>query len=107
MSKFTKGPWSVADGLKICGIAERDLPGCAFPGPRKGEPVLLAYLVGNCADNDQVRANAALISAAPDIYAALKMAEGYIYGVATNEPEEQDKLMGIIKSALKKAEGTL
>ena len=52
---------------------------------------------------------AALSSAADtiatELLAALEMAEGYIAGVATNEPEEQDKLMAVIHSAIAKAKG--
>ena len=106
MSKFTAGPWR-AEGLDIMGewedgesITIANCGATRFCGDEAGGPKdkrMKAENVGN----------AALISAAPEIYEALKMAEGYIYGVATNEPEEQDKLMGIIKSALKKAEGAL
>lgn len=85
-NKHTPGPWVIDNDNVIY------QEGTAEP-------------IASAAPTADEKANAALIAAAPELLGALKMAEGYIAGVATNEPEEQDKLMAVIRAAIAKARG--
>ena len=71
---FTPGPWELVTVQTSCGICHKIGP---FPSKREGDSARHACLYadypskGNPAD-DELEANARLISAAPDMYEALK-----------------------------------
>ena len=96
MGKYTPGPWTVD---------ESHMDGAINAGKRH---VALANFY-NCHDEevrvtrDQQQANAQLISAAPDIYEALKIILEYPYCDAS--PLDDPLVMERARAAIRKAEG--
>ena len=96
MGKYTPGPWRVD---------ESHIYGPINAGKRH---VAMANFY-NCHDEemrvtrDQQKANTQLISAAPDIYEALKIILEYPYGDAS--PLEDPLVMERARAAIRKAEG--
>ena len=66
MNSFTKGPWFV-DGLIVYALQE-----CTWLGIPSMENRFFTNIQGPKCDDDELIANANLISAAPDMYKALK-----------------------------------
>lgn len=93
MSKFTPGPWGIVDGLFISGPDGVEFASTKFD-----------------ACEERREANARLISAAPDMYEALKAFLKYYVGFVNSgdagfwDPEK-DEIVINARAALSKAEG--
>jgi len=109
---FTPGPWELVTVQTSCGICHKIGP---FPSKREGDSARHACLYadypskGNPAD-DELEANARLISAAPDMYEALKALTDLYIELANSgdcgfwDPEKQPEIISA-HAALAKAEG--
>ena len=93
MGKYTQGPWWVdknmaeTDYLICCDISDRNR----------------GYVASLAVTNQDALSNAQLISAAPDLLAALKIILEYPYGDAS--PLEDPLVMERARAAIRKAEG--
>lgn len=94
MSNHSKGPWRIGDA------------GTSIFGPPNGQPSPETIATGV-----RTRANACLISAAPDLLKALKfsLGEWYQYDVANSEDGASErarkKAIKLAENAIDKAEG--
>lgn len=98
IEKFTPGPWKVEfEDIECC---EDDphvyVVHCKTVSP---DTALLEFNI-----TEENVANAHLISAAPEMYEALKLAYGIIYQAAKNSFEAED-ILNRFDSVLKKARG--
>jgi len=95
----TKGPWKVGDGT--------------YPKSDRFVWGSDGYLIADCSDinnrtSDEERANARLISAAPDLLEALREAQAVLAGTELNDEEDQsplDVVRSTVSAAIAKAEG--
>ncbi len=92
-TKWTPGPWTVENHTIICkhgggsiGDMTAGYPQCPFA---------------------EMQANALLAAAAPDLYAALKRAQTYVYESADQNPRDRSILADLdaIDAALARADG--
>ena len=93
----THGPWVAWDDNRTIGIVDAD-----------GEPFAIAEVVdhGDMAAEDQLLADQALITAAPDMLAALKAADRFMGGFEGDEMQDEiDERLALIRAAIAKAEG--
>ena len=90
--KFTPGPWSVQ--ARLCNMID-----VTHSNTQKGAIThSLCRVQARVSWVEEATANAHLIAAAPDMYAALKRAAALLVGNSTSLADE-------IRAALKKAEG--
>jgi hypothetical protein len=101
MSEFTKGPWEVQDPPEGLPIIEKDFDDIAF------------IRAPSLATGAEIIANAHLISAAPDMYEALKAAlrikdlwyADYVDDEHAGETEALGTMLNLFEQAIAKAEG--
>ena len=84
---FTPGPWTAAIGSAVCWVDE------SSEGVSIAKLTLEEHLPGN------LRANAELMAAAPDLFAALERAAVALGGMEQGAPIQRDKLLEIIHAA--------
>ena len=102
MSKFTKGPWLWSEQVK----PETGVVFGVFPIQNDGSRWICRLIADGKSDLKKVRANAALIAAAPEMFALLKSVQAnrkllndeHFSGVS-------EKLFAMIAATLSKAEG--
>ena len=92
-TKFTPGPWNVEHPFQE--------PGVYVGGPRT-ELVCKLYPLDDVAKQrgENIEANAALIAAAPDMYAACEPAEVFLRDIGSHS-----KALSMVRAALRKARG--
>ena len=97
MSKHTSGPWEA--GRKGYGS-----PFAVYSDDKTGSAICQCQLEYVARTSDEMKANASLIAAAPDMLGALKQASFCLRELL---PEDKDALytLDIINKALAKAEG--
>jgi hypothetical protein len=96
-TKHTPGPWAIIFG----GMGEDE----HFTIGAKRDDVLVAECANSRAPGEQVRANAALIAAAPDLLAALRGVLPHIEHEADNGGG-WDELVKTLSAAIAAAEGS-
>ena len=96
MSKYTPGPWTFH--------TEPQPNGCPTIGTNSGLMVAqISHSINHSEQRETAISNAQLISAAPDIYEALKIILEYPYGDAS--PLDDQLVMNQARAAIRKAEG--
>lgn len=100
MSKFTPGPWRVP----------RFNDGCAVVASKKhkGHRITITYQAGDSVSEDEQRANARLIAAAPDMLETLSSIKGMIEncaGAPTDPSSLPQMVLALATKTLAKAEG--
>ena len=110
-TKFTPGPWR-ADGPDMFGdynILHPDdslAVAAAVTDFHTIDPLAVAAAVTNLRSPDEVRANARLIAAAPEMYAALRVAQMALADQKTaNAKGYTERARKSVDAALAKAEG--
>lgn len=100
---FTAGPWRVSPELPdVNGPASYGIPRTVYSFADENCPVSIASMSGMDGRGPRAwNANARLIAAAPDMYAALEAA----YELATSERHDGDDVAAMIRQALSKAKG--
>ena len=103
-AKHTPGPWIVAsDGCKVLQLTPVDID------EQKPCPVVVDCASGYFAmDYDEANANAALIAAAPDLLAALEIAEGRLMCIDAQKLDtvaRNDDVIDRIRAAIARARG--
>lgn len=89
--KFTPGPWEAIHTI-VCPMGKRvKIADCYHPPQITDE-------------NGEAQANAALIAAAPDMYAALERISEYgdCFGYKTNETNPYEQVMAALRKARRK-----
>lgn len=96
----TPGPWKASFG-DLIRVFATELPGVTVCGVHK-----IGRQVGEYTPEAEVqcKANARLIAAAPDMLAALKLAEEHLPFIADDNPEASHALVQV-RAAVAKAEG--
>ncbi len=94
-TKFTPGPWQVS-GNAVKAIAQVAYCGASGSWSNKGTQVI---------GDDEAKANAILIAAAPDLYAALKMMTDRFLDANGSYGEYENETIDAANSALEKARG--
>ncbi len=96
MGKYTQGPWAFH--------TEPQPNGCPTIGTNNGLMVAqISHSINHSEQRETAISNAQLISAAPDLYEALKIILEYPYGDAS--PLEDPLVMEQARAAIRKAEG--
>jgi len=120
MAKHTPGPWGWTDGEKPIDIASYDAPGY-YNNPQlhssSGEFIVGCdeyWTIGPLFRDDEMRANARLISAAPDLLEAIEMVTSKLpvimdpdadYSETCSEIEITWREWSVFRSAINKATG--
>lgn len=100
MSKHTPGPWNHVRGQIFGDVNTRVCRGIDMGND------LAASLRGEPLPDDVIAANAALISAAPDLLAALVEVDTYLHGVqALHHDDVTEAVRATVLAAIAKATG--